>query len=117
MSLIREADYLPSLNKITDKVKALLGADNQIALTFEKCYPDVFRTLHLLPDGTVHVITGDIPAMWLRDSAAQLRPYLVPAKEDKNLSDLIVGVSRRQFMFLNLDPYANAFNLEANREN
>ena len=52
--------------------------------------------------------------MWLRDSAAQLRPYLVPAKEDKNLSDLIVGVSRRQFMFLNLDPYANAFNLEAN---
>ena len=114
MSLIREADYLPSLNKITDKVKALLGADNQIALTFEKCYPDVLRTLHLLPDGTVHVITGDIPAMWLRDSAAQLRPYLVPAKEDKNLSDLIVGVSRRQFMFLNLDPYANAFNLEAN---
>ena len=114
MSLLCEADYLPSLYKITDKVKALLGKDDRIALTFEKCYPDVLKTLHLLPDGTVHVITGDIPAMWLRDSAAQLRPYLVPAKEDKNLSDLIVGVSRRQFMFLNLDPYANAFNLEAN---
>ncbi len=74
------------------------------------------RTLHRLDDGTVFVITGDIPAMWLRDSSTQLLPYLrlVAEEADGPLADLIAGVVRRQLIMIAHDPYANAFNLEPN---
>ena len=56
------------------------------------------RTLHVLEDGTVFVITGDIPAMWLRDSATQMLPYLRIAQDspDGPLADLLIGIVRRQ---------------------
>jgi len=60
------------------------------------------------------VLTGDIPAMWQRDSTAQLRPYLVMAQTDPAVADLILKVVNRQFFNMNLDPYANAFNLSGN---
>ncbi|NAW45015.1 metal-independent alpha-mannosidase, partial [Salmonella sp. gx-f4] len=63
---------------------------------------------------TTFVITGDIPAMWLRDSAAQVRPYLIAAEHDSEIADLIEGVVRRQFQYIIHDPYANAFNETAN---
>ncbi len=65
-------------------------------------------------DGTTFLLTGDIPAMWLRDSTAQVRPYLVLAKEDEDLADMISGLVKKQFNYINIDPYANAFNEEAN---
>ncbi|WP_405067360.1 glycoside hydrolase family 125 protein [Kribbella sp. NBC_01510] len=67
-----------------------------------------------LPDGTTFVLTGDIPAMWLRDSAAQLRPYLLLCKDDPGLQEVLIGVLHRQLEYVVLDPYANAFNREAN---
>jgi meiotically up-regulated gene 157 (Mug157) protein len=67
-----------------------------------------------LPDGTTFVLTGDIPAMWLRDSAAQLRPYLLLCKDDPGLQEVLIGVLHRQLEYVVLDPYANAFNKEAN---
>lgn len=60
------------------------------------------------------MITGDIPAMWLRDSAAQLRPYIFEAKENEKIREMIAGVVRRQFMYICVDEYANAFNEAAN---
>lgn len=74
------------------------------------------RTLQVLDDGMVFVITGDIPAMWLRDSATQMLPYLRIARDDPDgpLADLLVGIVRRQLFYLRHDPYANAFNLAAN---
>lgn len=74
------------------------------------------RTLQVLDDGSVFVITGDIPAMWLRDSATQMLPYLRIAADrpDGPLADLLVGIVRRQLFYLCHDPYANAFNLEPN---
>ncbi|WP_244879421.1 glycoside hydrolase family 125 protein [Paenibacillus cineris] len=71
-------------------------------------------TLKRMEDGTTFVITGDIPAMWLRDSAAQVRPFLVLAKEDPEAADMIEGLVRRQLDSILLDTYANAFNEEAN---
>lgn len=65
-------------------------------------------------DGTTFLLTGDIPAMWLRDSTAQVRPYLVVAKKDEELADMISGLVKKQFYYINIDPYANAFNEEAN---
>ncbi|MDH6365178.1 meiotically up-regulated gene 157 (Mug157) protein [Enterococcus sp. PF1-24] len=65
-------------------------------------------------DGTTFLLTGDIPAMWLRDSTAQVRPYLVVAKEDQDLAAMISGLVKKQFFYINIDPYANAFNESAN---
>ncbi|MGP5413513.1 glycoside hydrolase family 125 protein [Brachybacterium paraconglomeratum] len=74
-------------------------------------------TVSVEEDGTTFVITGDIPAMWLRDSAAQLTPLLrlvvagVGADEDRaELVALLAGLLRRHWQYLEIDPYANAFN-------
>jgi len=68
------------------------------------------QTIDVLLDESVFVVTGDIPAMWLRDSAAQFRPYLV--LKDEQIISLVRGIIRRQFYYINHDPYANAFNKE-----
>lgn len=67
-------------------------------------------TVGIDPEGRVFIITGDIPAMWLRDSTTQLTPYLRFIDESPQLADLVEGVVRRQFGFLAHDSYANAFN-------
>lgn len=60
-------------------------------------------------DGTVYVSTGDIPAEWLRDASAEVRPYLYFAKSDPSAAKLIAGVIAREAKYINVDPYANAF--------
>ncbi|MGT2933134.1 glycoside hydrolase family 125 protein [Streptococcus catagoni] len=71
-------------------------------------------TLKTYDDGTSFLLTGDIPAMWLRDSTAQMKPYLFLAKEDKGIQKIIAGLVKRQFRYICVDPYANAFNEEEN---
>ena len=66
-----------------------------------------------LPDSTAFISTGDIPAMWLRDSSWQLRP-LLHFLEDPEVLELILAVHKRQLAFIAIDPYANAFNMSAN---
>lgn len=79
---------------------------------FENCYKDTLdAAATALEDGSVYLVTGDIPAMWLRDSAAQMRPYLYCAEEYPEIRQLICGVIKRQFFYIGIDPYANAFNL------
>jgi uncharacterized protein len=81
------------------------------ANTFSNTYA---TTLKPQADGSTFVITGDIPAMWLRDSTAQVRPYVRLAKTDPNFANLIAGIVKRQAAFVLIDPYANAFNENAN---
>ncbi|MDE6388298.1 MAG: glycoside hydrolase family 125 protein [Lachnospiraceae bacterium] len=87
----------------------------ELMKVFEDCYTNTLNTtVRDMGDGTVHVITGDIPAMWLRDSTAQVRPYLFCAKENDKIKELIAGVVRRQFQYICIDEYANAFNEQPN---
>lgn len=60
------------------------------------------------PQG-VFVITGDIPAMWLRDSSAQVLPFLRLVQVPE-VAAVLRGVVGRQWACVALDPYANAFN-------
>ena len=70
----------PSIEAILNKVKEAFAKEPELARLFETCYTNTLdTTVKQMEDGTTHVITGDIPAMWLRDSTAQLRPYLIPA--------------------------------------
>ena len=79
---------------------------------FERCYTDTLdNTVEILEDGSTFVLTGDIPAMWLRDSTAQLRPYLHVAKRDALLRQTIAGLVKRQMTLVLKDPYANSSTL------
>ncbi len=60
-------------------------------------------------DGTTYVQTGDIPAMWLRDSSAQTLPYLRFQRNFPNLRGRFAGVIERNARNIIIDPYANAF--------
>lgn len=100
-----------SIEQIYRTVKERFQDEPKIYEIFKNCYGNTLdTTVKRMEDGTTYVITGDIPAMWLRDSVAQLRPYLIAAKEEPELADILVGLSKRQFMYIQIDPYANAFN-------
>ena len=99
------------LATIVDHVRDRLG--ERIATVFDSCVRNTLdTTISPMPDGTAFMVTGDIPAMWLRDSTAQLGPYLQLADQIPELADTIVAVLRRQLAYVAIDPYANAFNRE-----
>jgi meiotically up-regulated gene 157 (Mug157) protein len=99
----------PALPALHERVAAAVGEEAaRLVVRF------VGETMNLaarrLPDGTVFLVTGDIPAMWLRDSATQVMPLLRLGAYCPEAEEFAVGVLRRQLAFITLDPYANAFN-------
>ena len=110
----------PSKRKFTSKAVEQAIAEfrknvknKELAWLFENCFPNTLDTtvFHTTKNGRpdTYVITGDIDAMWLRDSSAQVWPYLDFMKADKPLQQLIAGVINRQTACVLKDTYANAF--------
>ncbi|MCH5599168.1 glycoside hydrolase family 125 protein [Niabella ginsengisoli] len=87
--------------------------NKELSWLFENCFPNTLDTTVFYTEQNgkpdTYVITGDIDAMWLRDSSAQVFPYLQFSKDDEALHKLIIGVINKQVHFILKDPYANAF--------
>lgn len=104
--LKRRADQMEEYYKVHYK---------PLAPMVKKCFLNTIETtVTRLEDGSYFVITGDIPAMWLRDSAAQVKPYIRWASEDAGLQAVLESIIEKQAQFVCIDPYANAFNASAN---
>ena len=100
-----------SICRVFRNVEEKLREYPKIVEIFQNCYLNTLdATVKSMDDGTTYVITGDIPAMWLRDSTAQLRPFLPVAEQEPALQEILAGLSRRQFQYIQTDPYSNAFN-------
>ncbi|MDI3310427.1 MAG: glycoside hydrolase family 125 protein [Thermoanaerobacterium sp.] len=104
---------------INDRVKEMdiFSGNEKLRTMFINCFMNTIETtVEILDDGSVYIITGDIPAMWLRDSTGQVKHYLKFANEFDEIKRMIMGLIKRQMMYINIDPYANAFNKEPNNK-
>eukprot|EP00931_Biecheleriopsis_adriatica_P051536 TRINITY_DN29905_c0_g1_i1.p1 TRINITY_DN29905_c0_g1~~TRINITY_DN29905_c0_g1_i1.p1 ORF type:complete len:524 (-),score=99.78 TRINITY_DN29905_c0_g1_i1:106-1677(-) len=98
-----------AMNDVMHSIK-----DPRLKKLFSNAFPNTLNTTvqHVQAAGEddTFVITGDIPAMWLRDSMNQVLPYFPYIQQDANLQRMLKGVLIRQTTSItNGDPYANAF--------
>lgn len=104
------------VDKVTSDITAKI-ADPDLAKMFNQCFPNTLDTTVNYftdrPDYDTFIITGDIDAMWLRDSTNQVFPYLKYANQDAHLKNMLVGLIHRQLFNVKLDTYANAYNPNA----
>ncbi|MFD0961508.1 glycoside hydrolase family 125 protein [Paenibacillus chungangensis] len=104
-----------AVEKVLEEARQKLAHRPKLMKQFLNCFPNTLETTtKLMDDGTTFIITGDIPACWLRDSVEQVIHYVPLAKEDKELQRIISGLIKRHMQYIAIDPYANAFNESAN---
>lgn len=116
--LIKEVSGLSKslCEKLSGKCTMLSRAEkNKLLVMYHNCFMNTAETtVEYIGEDEVFVITGDIHAMWLRDSSAQVAHYLPFVKENPELARMVKALVKRQFHYIGIDPYANAFNKEPN---
>ncbi|NMO94723.1 glycoside hydrolase family 125 protein [Paenibacillus lemnae] len=104
-----------SIQGVLKEAEEKLAHRPKLLQLFKNTFPNTLETTtKLMDDGTTFVITGDIPAMWLRDSVEQVIHYIPFAKHDTDLQRILSGLIKRHMQYIMIDPYANAFNESAN---
>lgn len=104
-------DIPVEMQQLIDEINEIYGSNSDIAKMFSNGIKNTYQTTIMkLENDETFVITGDIPAMWNRDSAAQVRPLLnlIENDEIKSIIKGVCNIHKRQILH---DPYANAFNL------
>ncbi|MGK0551391.1 glycoside hydrolase family 125 protein [Enterococcus faecalis] len=108
-------DQRQLIEAISSFAETINLSDQKATDLFRHVFADtITHTITVRETGEVFVATGDIPAMWLRDSTFQVLPYLEVATKIPEISAFVHGVLKQQLTYIKLDPYANAFNWESN---
>lgn len=109
------AELKRTISDISKEIGTRLQNKPKLETMFHKCFINTaYTTVEEYESGSSYIFTGDIPAMWLRDSTVQVKHYLPFLDKSEEIRFLIKGLIKRQFMYINIDPYANAFNKEPN---
>ncbi|GMI59223.1 hypothetical protein ScalyP_jg5794 [Parmales sp. scaly parma] len=87
--------------------------DSELATIFSNALPNTLdTTVYQHTSSDSFIITGDIEAMWLRDSTRQVSPYIRFITSDSRLSKMLGNLVLRQAKSINISPYSNAFNID-----
>src|ERR1700735_4714120 len=100
------------LGSIEQAAAGYRSPNSHLQEMFRAALLDTSRLAQYAPDGTAYIMTGDIPAEWLRGASAQARPYLFFAKDDPDVRALLRVIVARMVKYLQIDPYANAYTLD-----
>lgn len=111
----KKIELTKAVEEIAGKLGKKLGENEKLVRMFENCFVSTAKTTtEFLENGEAYIYTGDIHAMWLRDSSAQVVHYLPFMGEYPILKELVKGLILRQMRYICIDGYANAFNEEEN---
>ncbi|KAI9067554.1 glycoside hydrolase family 125 protein [Trametes sanguinea] len=100
-----------SVEKVISDMKTRLK-DPDLARLFENTFPNTLDTTVKYFNATENlafIITGDITAQWLRDTANQFAHYHTLLSSDKELATLVKAVINNEARYVSQYPYCGAF--------
>lgn len=105
--LINQKQLIRDIDEYSKRISVI---NSKATKLFRNAITDTISNTVRVRNDRIFVATGDIPAMWLRDSTFQVLPYLELIDSIPDIKKLLHGVLNQQLDYINLDPYANAFN-------